>query len=782
MEITKSLRLSVHALVDFMLRRGDIDNRIFNKASMQMGTKLHKLYQSAQTEAFIAEQFLRHTYEVDEYAVTIEGYADGIRELLNKVYIEEVKTTVAELDSFADQHQDWHRMQALLYGHMYAEEHGLETIRIRLIYINQADETTMIRSYEGSRVEVGNAIVALIREYLSFYRMVDRHLEARLHSVEALSFPFKSFRPGQREMAKYVYSLAQNGGTLLVEAPTGIGKTISALYPSILALGRGIPGKIFYVTAKNSGHEAAVIAVKQLRKKGAAVSDIVLTAKDKICLTPGAACNPDECPFAKGYYDKIRGVLSEALNQHDSFDRELVLTYARTHEICPFELQLDLSLFVDVIIGDYNYVFDPMVYLRRFFDTDASGHFLLVDEAHNLVERSRSMYSATITSIGLKQLRRSVRSIQHVKFKRTLTRLAKLFKDESQKEGPFPETISLDRKWLTALDAFLVQAQDVMRKFPSAVDEPFKDFYFDANRFFKLSDFYDDHFVYYKDRMKRDDVSLTLFCLDSSELIAKTMKQVKGRVLFSATLAPLDYYVPMLGGRPEDPILRLPSPFPRENLLLMVAPKVSTRFKSRAETLDEIALYVELAIQGKIGNYLVFFPSYKYMNDVRSHMKTDATVEILVQEQEMTLADQERFLSQFVPAPEHTTVGFVVLGGPFSEGIDLIEDRLIGSIIVGVGLPQLSFERDLIKDFFSRRQSDGYSFSYTYPGMNRVMQAVGRVIRSEKDRGLALLIDDRYLESRYRNMFKSEWAHYEAVITPDDLQALVNDFWNTNRN
>jgi Rad3-related DNA helicase len=306
------------------------------------------------------------------------------------------------------------------------------------------------------------------------------------------------------------------------------------------------------VTAKNSGHEAAVTAVNQLRKKGAAVNNIVLTAKDKICLTPGAACNPDECPFAKGYYDKIRGVLSEALSQHDTFDRELVLAYAKTHEICPFELQLDLSLFVDVIIGDYNYVFDPMVYLRRFFDTDATGHFLLVDEAHNLVERSRSMYSATITSIGLKKMRRSVRSIQHVKFKRTLTRLTKLFKDESQEEGHYPETIALDRKWLTALDAFLVQAQDVMRKFPAIVDEPFKDFYFDANRFFKLSDFYDDHFVYYKDRLKRDDVSLTLFCLDSSELIAKTMKQVKGRVLFSATLAPLDYYVPMLGGRSED--------------------------------------------------------------------------------------------------------------------------------------------------------------------------------------------------------------------------------------
>jgi DNA excision repair protein ERCC-2 len=782
MEITKLLRLSVHTLVDFMLRRGDIDNRIFNKASMQMGTKLHKLYQAAQTEAFIAEQFLRHTYEVDEYAVTIEGYADGIRELLNKVYIEEVKTTVAGLNAFADQHQDWHRMQALLYGHMYAEEHGLETIRIRLIYINQADETTLIRSYENSRTDVGEAIVALIKDYLAFYRLVDRHLAARQQSVAALSFPFKAFRPGQREMAKYVYSLAQNGGTLLVEAPTGIGKTISALYPSILALGSGIPGKIFYMTAKNSGHEAAVTAVAQLRKKGADVSEIVLTAKDKICLTPGAACNPDECPFAKGYYDKIRGVLTEALSQHTSFNRELILRYAQANEICPFEFQLDLSLFVDIVIGDYNYVFDPMVYLRRFFDTDASGHFLLVDEAHNLVERSRSMYSATITSISLKKMRRSVRAIKHAKFKRTITRLTKLFKDEYEEEAVYPKTCGLDRKWLTALDAFLIQAQDVMRKFPAAVDEPFKDFYFDANRFYKLSDFYDEHFVYYKDRLKNGDLSMNLFCLDSSELLAKTMKQVKGRVLFSATLAPLDYYVPMLGGQTDDPVLRLPSPFPRNNLLLMVAPKISTRFKSRSGTLDEIALYIELAIQGKVGNYLVFFPSYKYMNEVRGHMKTDASVEILVQDPEMTLDDQAAFLDHFVPAPEHTMVGFVVLGGPFAEGIDLIEDRLIGSIIVGVGLPQLSFERDLIKDFFNRHDSDGYSFSYAYPGMNRVMQAVGRVIRSEKDRGIALLIDDRYLEARYRNMFKSEWSHYEAVITPDDLQALVNDFWNAKRN
>lgn len=777
MEVTRSLRLSVHDLVDFMLRSGDIDNRIFNKASMQLGTKLHQAYQSAQSGAFEAEKFLKHTYLVDEYAVTIEGYADGIREILNKVYIEEIKTTVADLESFSSQHETWHTMQAFLYGHMYALDHNLEIVRIRLIYINQADQKTMIKSFERSVDELSFQIDQLIGDYLNFYRAIGDRIIARNESVQHLAFPFKTFRDGQRELAKYVYSLTRSGGTLFAEAPTGIGKTISTLYPCVLSFGGGIPGKIFYVTAKNSGHEAASQAMVHLRKAGAKACDVTLTAKDKICLTPGAACNPDECPFAKGYYDKIRHVLKEALECEISFNRLNISEYALRNEICPFELQLDLSLFCDVIIADYNYVFDPMVYLRRFFDIDSSSHFLLIDEAHNLLERSRSMYSTMLSRLTFDKMRKHIRAIEHPKFKKTITKLNKLFKAADTVKETYQTPITIDPIWFKALDSYLVQAQDVMRKLPKLIDEQFKDFYFDANRFLKLSEYFDEHFIYYQERDARNGFSIKMLCLDSSALLHKTMQQVKGRVLFSATLAPLDYYVPMLGGTQTDAVLRLPTPFPRENLLLMVAPKISTRYKARGATLDEVALYIEVAVKARLGNYLVFFPSYKYLNDVLKHMKTGPDVTIIVQEAEMDLAAQGAFLEQFRFNPQKTTLGFVVLGGPFSEGIDLIEDRLIGSIVIGVGLPQLSFERDLIKDYFFKQGGDGYSFSYAYPGMNRVMQAVGRVIRSEKDRGIALLIDDRYLEARYRMMFKAEWSHYEAVLTPDDLLQLLDNFW-----
>lgn len=778
----KTLRLSVHALVDFMLRSGDIDNRIFNKASMQEGTRLHSQYQQAQTGSFEAEHFLRHTYHVDEFDVTIEGYADGIREVMGKVFIEEVKTTVADLEEFATKHATWHQMQAFLYGHMYALDHDLDIVRIRLIYINQVDRQTMIQSYEKSVRQLDEAIEQLIIEYLAFYKIVMTHLEMRNRSVIDLKFPFSSFRPGQRDLAKYVFSLTNKGGTLFAEAPTGIGKTISTLYPSVLSFGRGILGKVFYVTAKSSGHEAARVAMRYIRQAGAAVSDIRLTAKDKICLTPGAACNPDECPFAKGYYDKIRDVLHEALEKEATFDRDMIVNYATKHDLCPFELQLDLSLFTDVIIGDYNYVFDPLVYLRRFFDVDASSHFLLVDEAHNLLERSRSMYSASLSLASFQKMRVSMRSLKHRKFKQTLTKIQKMFTETNETYTHYPQTVSLNRQWFSVLDAFLIQAQDVMRKEPKLISVAFKDFYFDVNRFLKLSDYFDEHFVYYLDVAPRSGLLINLLCLDSSALINKTMNAFLGRVLFSATLAPLDYFIPMLGGAPTDAILRLKSPFPKENLLLMVAPTISTRYKQRKRTLDEIALDIEVATKSRLGNYLVFFPSYQYLQDVITHMKIEDDVNMLVQTQDMSRADQEAFLAQFQPNPIKTTIGFVVLGGAFSESIDLIDDRLIGAIIVGVGLPQLSFERDLIKEYFNTHGRDGYSFSYEYPGMNRVMQAVGRVIRSEKDRGIVLLIDDRYLETRYRTMFKHEWDHYEAVITPDDVEALVNNFWNPHRN
>jgi len=778
----KSLRLSVHGLVDFMLRTGDIDTRVFNKASMQAGTKLHQKYQKAQDGDYDAEFFVSHTYAVEEYDVTIEGYADGIRQLLNKVYIEEIKTTVADLETFADENERWHRMQAALYGHMYALDHGLDMIRIRIIYINQATESLMIRNYEETTANVGAEIETIIRGYLSFYRLVATKLETRDASVKAIAFPFKQFRPGQRQLAKYVYSLLKNGGLLYAEAPTGIGKTISALYPSVLSFGTALKGKIFYVTAKNSGHEAAFAACAKLQETGAAFSDIIITSKEKICLTPGAGCNPDECPFAKGYYDKIRAVLAEALNAETRFTRDTVLAYAQTFGLCPFELQLDLALFCDVVIGDYNYVFDPMVYLRRFFDVDASGHFLLVDEAHNLVERSRDMYSVMISHAAFEKMRKSIRKIKHPKFKRAVTKLKKLFEPHLERQEEYDEVLTLDPEWLRALEQFNAQTLDVMRHQADQVTDALKDFYFDGNRLLKLHEFYDERFVYYQSWHVGSGYAINLLCLDSSTLIKQTVAQFKGAVMFSATLSPLEYYVPSLGGAETTPVLKLPSPFPRENLLLMVAPKVATRYKKRQETLSEVALYIELAVAARTGNYLVFFPSYKYLNDVLKKIKLSDDVQVLVQEQEMTLAEQDVFLSKFERNPVRTTVGFVVLGGAFAEGIDLIEDRLIGSIIIGVGLPQLSFERDLIRAYFDKKGLSGYGFSYEYPGMNRVMQAVGRVIRSETDRGVALLIDDRYLEGRYRALFKSEWADYEAVIDPDDLQALLEGFWGQQRN
>jgi DNA excision repair protein ERCC-2 len=624
-------------------------------------------------------------------------------------------------------------------------------------------------------------ITSLIKSYLDFYQIQFNHRTKRNSSMVDLPFPFKYFRSGQREMAKYAYSVATKGGSLYAEAPTGIGKTISTLYPFILSFKEQQNEKIFYVTAKSSGQEAASLACRQMRTTGAYFKDITLTAKEKICFTPKAGCNPDECPFAKGYYDKIKSVILEGLNSGNQFGRLLITQLAEKHQVCPFELQLDLSLFLDVIIADYNYVFDPMVYLRRYFDNPNSNNLLLVDEAHNLVERSRDMYSCQIDYLSLLKMKKTLVKASQPKLKAIVTKIKKLFTSYLEDLQEITKVVVLEKTLIRSFELFLTQSQDYMKK-NGKLPDAFLDFYFEVNRFIKIYEIFGPNFISYLKKDGAKNLSIKILCLDPSSLIKTTLKKFKGRVLFSATLSPIDYFLPVLGSQEGDPVLRLPSPFPRKNLLLMVAPNVSTRYSKRTSTLNEVAIYIEMAIKQKTGNYLVFFPSYKYMNEVIPNLKLPSDNTILVQTQDMKALEQASFLEKFVLNPQNTVVGFVVLGGAFAEGIDLIADRLIGSIIIGVGLPQLSFERDIIRDYFTLHGRDGYSFSYVYPGMNRVMQAVGRVIRSEKDQGIALLIDDRYLSDDYRKMFRPEWQDYEVTLTPDDVEDLVVSFWKNSFN
>lgn len=772
------LRLSVHHLVDFLLRSGDIDNRVFNRSSMSEGSRLHGVYQAKQDSNYLAEVFLSTHINIDEMDILLEGRADGIiRRGGGEYVIDEIKTTVEDLKIFHEQNLAWHLGQAKCYAYMFAKANALDFIGVKLTYIRQGKEKEqLIDSYTFDYLTLEQDIHDLLNNFLDFYRIVLRKNEARNEAIRKLVFPFKEYRAGQRELVKYAYAITKKRGRLFVEAPTGIGKTISTLFPFIKAINDEHESKIFYLTAKNSGKEAAHQALKLMKDQGLQIGNIVITAKDKICFSKGKACNPDECPFAQKYYDKIQTVLRYALLGYDDFDYNTITQIAEEYQVCPFEFELDLSLFMDVIICDYNYLFDPISYMKRYFDENASMHLALIDEAHNLVDRSRDMYSASINYSSFLEARKSIRHSKVHKLKLAMSKMRKMFDEylETKESGNhlisvfYPNTYKI-------ISSFITTLQDVNKNDNREMTPQLLDFYLSVNRFSKMLELFNESYLCYYE-IKNDNAQLNLICLDASSFLAASLKKLKASVLFSATLSPIAYFVNTLGGRKEDAQLLLPSPFPTENLKIIVVPNVSIRYKKREASYQKVAEYIKHFVGNKIGNYLVFLPSYEYLSNL---MPLIDLPDCLVYQQEKDMDDQakEIFLTNFKPHPKQTCVGFVIVGGVFGEGIDLVDDRLIGAVIVGIGMPKINFISDQISTYFDKKGQSGYGYAYLNPGMNRIMQSLGRVIRSETDKGMVLLIDERYLNNEYRDLFKVEWRDYEVAFTPQEVTTILREFF-----
>ena len=774
----KYLTLSVHQLVDFLLRTGDIDNRVFNRSSMTEGSRLHSVYQAKQSSNYLAEFPLKMSFNVDEVNIVLEGRADGIIKRSEKEYIiDEIKTTVEDLQVFHDDNLEWHLGQAKCYAYMFAKQTNLEYIGIKLTYIRQGKEKEqLIDSYTFNILELEQFVVKLLNEYLAFYNIIFNKIAKRNESIEALKFPFNEFRQGQRDLAKYTYAMAKKRGRLFAEAPTGIGKTISTVFPFVKALKDDDNSKIFYLTAKTSGREAAHQAVKLLKENGLSLGDIMITAKDKICFCKGQACNPEECPYAKGYYNKIQTVLRYAILNYDDFDLQTITQLAYENQICPFELELDLSLFMDVIICDYNYVFDPISYMKRYFDEDTSSFLVLVDEAHNLVDRSRDMYSASLSYKQFLEARKSVCHSKLHKLKLAMSKMSKMFKEYlvNPKDGNYILDEFYDYTYKT-ISSFITTMQDINKNENKEMSKELLEFYLEVNRFSKILEFYNDHFICYYE-ISKDELILHVSCLDASSFLHSSLRRLRGSVLFSATLSPIEYYVDMLGGKKEDAQLILPSPFPVDNLKIIIAPKVSIRYKNRDSSYQQVADYIKAFVKNKVGNYFIFLPSYEYLTNLMPYIDMD-DVDVYEQDRGMSDEDKEQFLTNFKPHPERTTLGFVIVGGAFGEGIDLVSDRLIGAIIVGIGMPKINFVSDQIMKYYDAREQSGYNYAYLNPGMNKVMQALGRVIRSETDRGAVLLIDERYLTNDYRDLFKSEWRKYEVAFSPKEVSDILQEFF-----
>ena len=774
----KYLTLSVHQLVDFLLRTGDIDNRVFNRSSMTEGSRLHSVYQSKQSSNYLAEFPLKMSFNVDEVNIVLEGRADGIIKRSETEYvIDEIKTTVEDLKIFHDDNLEWHLGQAKCYAYMFAKQTNLEYIGIKLTYIRQGKEKEqLVDSYVFNILELEQFVVKLLNEYLSFYNIIFNKISKRNESIETLKFPFSKFRQGQRDLAKYTYAMAKKRGRLFAEAPTGIGKTISTLFPFIKALKDDDNSKIFYLTAKTSGRESAHQAVKLLKDNGLSLSDIMITAKDKICFCKGQACNPEECPYAKGYYNKIQTVLRYAILNYDDFDLQTITLLAYENQICPFEFELDLSLFMDVIICDYNYLFDPISYMKRYFDEDTSSFLVLVDEAHNLVDRSRDMYSASLSYKQFLEARKSVCHSKLHQLKLAMSKMNKMFKEYlvNPKDGNYILDEFYEYTYKT-ISSFITSMQDINKNENKEMSKELLEFYLEVNRFSKILEFYNDHFICYYE-IHDDDLILHVSCLDASSFLYSSLRRLRGSVLFSATLSPIEYYVDMLGGKKEDAQLILPSPFPVDNLKIIIAPKVSIRYKNRDASYQQVADYIKAFVKNKVGNYFIFLPSYEYLTNLMPYIDME-DVDVYEQDRGMSDEDKEEFLTNFKPHPERTTLGFVIVGGAFGEGIDLVSDRLIGAVIVGIGMPKINFVSDQIMKYYDSKEQSGYNYAYLNPGMNKVMQALGRVIRSETDRGAVLLIDERYLTNDYRDLFKSEWRKYEVAFSPKEVSDILQDFF-----
>lgn len=773
----RKFNLSVHELVDFVLHSGDLDTRIFNLETMTRGTQIHAFYQAKQNDKYLAEYALEYTFEYENHLITLQGRVDGVIVNGSEVTIEEIKSANTDIDNFFENNEAWHLGQAKCYALMYALRFNLDVIDIQLTYISQIDERKMMKRYTFTREELQSDVFSYFGEYLAFFYQVEKYEKRRTKRLKALNFPYKEVRSSQKVMMEQVEHALEHEHKIFLNAPTGSGKTMAVLYPSLKVLAEKTNTKIFYLTAKGSGKAQAENALRVVREK-ALVKSTTVSAKEKMCLNDKVACNPDECPYAVNYYGKIRNALLDAFKSRDEYNTEIVTEYAKKHELCPFEFQLDLTLLSDVIIADYNYLFDPFVYLRRFFDSKRGNYIALVDEAHNLPRRVSDNYSLVLDFTPFYSFRKVLKGAEHKKIRRIINRIVKDL--DEYKEGIISEyeTITeFPHELRSSLDRFLVVGSEYMQEQGNNLAEGFSDFFFDVNKFIKILGLADEDFILYTeiDEARKFFPKFFIKCLSGAKFINEFLKVIDHAIFFSATLAPAPYFKTMLSI--DDDIHQIPNPFSREQLLIMVDGSTSLYYKDREQTLSVVAEKIRAAISVKTGNYIVYTPSFMYLENLEQELRNSEDYDLIVQRPSMSDIEKEKYLETFKLSPTKTTLGLAVLGGSFSEGVDLVSDRLSGVIILGVGYPPPSFEKELEKDYFENKLNDGISYAYVYPALNKILQTMGRVIRSEKDYGFILLMDKRYNYSPYRQQLESYDGLVVQVKSAERISYLLARFF-----
>ncbi len=899
----REIQISVRQLVEFIFRSGDIDNRrgVSPEKAMQEGSRLHRVIQGGAGENYASEVLLKYQYVTERYTIKIEGRADGIiyegrrridgalqsqlpavnpqwteDEEYDQITIDEIKCVAKKLE-YMKAPVPVHLAQAKVYAYIYAVQKQLPVIRVRMSYCHF--ETEEIRyffeEYTFSALEIW--FEDLMREYKKWADFQMEWEEIYKSSVRAAEFPFP-YREGQRELVVSVYQTIRESKKLFIEAPTGVGKTISTVFPALKAAGEGIAGKIFYLTAKTITRTVAEDTFELLRGRGLRCKTVTLTAKEKICPMEEVECNPMACPYAKGHFDRINDALYDIITHEDRFTRPVIMEYAEKHQVCPFEFSLDISLFADSVICDYNYVFDPHASLKRFFSEGMKDEYIfLIDEAHNLVERGREMYSAAICKEDILALRKLIKDAigmtgRKASAEKSVMRQENLFSEmEFQNETAedisqqgfikdnagersnkrydkrnlplhrivksleyvnkhllelkrecetymeledVSELIRIVERCYTTISAYL--EEDDERPVRKSVLE----LYFELAHFLMIYEKMDENYRPYCELREDGSFIVKLFCVNPKEKLKECMVKGRSSILFSATLLPIQYYKKLLGGEPEDYEIYAKSTFDRRRMGLFIAKDATSKYTRRNDMeYHKIAAYIYEVFRAKPGNYMVFFPSHVFLEHVydvfcRSFYE-EGSMECIAQQERMDEQMREEFLRKFadggdiekgqedsgdaraeggigmgqtaVSAGKEISlrkkegrkkglIGFCVLGGIFSEGIDLRQDSLIGSIIIGPGLPQICTEREILKNFFDDEEHDGYDYAYRFPGMNKVLQAAGRVIRTAEDVGVVLLLEERLLNRSYQRIFPREWSDYETATNTVITDKLVQ-FW-----
>jgi len=726
----------------------------------------------------MAEVGVDYRAESDNISLHIQGRIDGIYKNEDQVIIEEIKTTTTELESFIEKNSVLHWAQVKIYAAIFAHERHLSELRTQLTYFHV--ETQKIKTFnkQFTSEELNIFLQSTIAIYLEWLDKIQVWQIERDARISRSKFPYRFFRDGQIDMIADVANAIKHQEQLMIQAPTGIGKTVASLYPAVKALAEGHTQKIFYLTARSTGHKIAEKTLRELGAKGLRIKSVTLTAKEKICFNPEKNCSGDECLFARGYYDRLPKA-KDAIFSLDTFTMEDIAALALDFSLCPFELSLELSLWADCIICDINYAFDPRVFLRRYFTTNSETYTFLIDEAHNLVDRSRDMYSSQIIRSSYLRLKRSLKNKETTLFTLTedVCKKLKYFGDKLKPQDSFRWDKDKPEELLPLLRRFCLQLENWILDSPrSPRYKDWIDIFFSTHWFLNVAEMFDDNYATCIEKTDRD-LRIKLFCIDPSDRLRFAMERAKSVVFFSATITPISYFTKVLGCRDSITKRILTSPFPSQNLCLCVAQSISTLYKKRVSTKDSLTRTLGTFIDTKTGNYFVFFPSYEYMHMILPlYRQAYSHHKIIVQKAGMTEDEKYEFLMNFTHENSRTLAGFVVMGGIFGEGIDLRGDRLSGAAVVGVGLPGLSPERELIKHHFTIHNEPGFQYAYLYPGINRVFQAAGRVIRSEKDRGAVLLIDSRYSQLQYNSLFPKEWRT-RCVGNNTHMKRIFQEFW-----